>query len=157
MKTAEDILNEKQGDIVWITGDKSIYDAVQLMVEKCIGAILIKEGDRYIGIFSERDLLRNTAKPDFDPKTSRIADHMSSPLHCAVHDTNLISLTEKFLGLFIRHLMIEKDGVQLGLLSIGDVLRASLLEQDRQIKELNAIASWEYYDDWGWDRKKRQK
>ena len=73
------------------------------------------------------------------------------------HDTSLISLTEKFLGLFIRHLMIEKDGVQLGLLSIGDVLRASLLEQDRQIKELNAIASWEYYDDWGWDRKKRQK
>ena len=156
MKTAEDILNEKQRDMVWIAGDKSVFDAVRLMVENSIGAVLIKEGSRFVGIFSERDLLRNTANPDFNPKAHRVADYMSSPLHCAPHDMPLIKLTEKFLGLFIRHLMIEKEGRQVGMLSIGDVLRASLLEQDQQIKELNAIASWEYYEDWGWDRKKRK-
>jgi signal-transduction protein with cAMP-binding, CBS, and nucleotidyltransferase domain len=68
----------------------------------------------------------------------------------------LIRIKEKFLGLFIRHLVIEKEGRQIGMLSVGDVLRASLLEQDLQIKELNAVASWEYCDDWGWDRKKRK-
>lgn len=156
MKTAEDILNEKQRDMVWVTGDKSIQDAILLMVENSIGAVLIKEGDRFVGIFSERDLMRNSANPDFNPKTSRVADYMSSPLHSAPHDMSLIRLTERFLGLFIRHLMIEREGRQVGLLSIGDVLRASLLEQDRQIKELNAVASWEYYEDWGWDRKKRK-
>ena len=156
MRTAEDILNEKRRDAVWIAGDRTVMDAVKMMVDNAIGAILIKEGDRFVGIFSERDLLRNTADPDFDPKTARVSDIMSKPLHCAPHDMPLIQIKEKFLGLFIRHLVIEKEGRQIGMLSIGDVLRASLLEQDMQIKELNAVASWEYYDDWGWDRKKRK-
>jgi CBS domain-containing protein len=156
MTTAEDVLNEKQGDMVWITGDKTVLDAVRRMVEKSIGAILIRQGDRFVGIFSERDLLRNTADPDFDPKTARVADYMSSPLYSAPHDMSLLKIKEKFLGLFIRHLVIEKGGRQVGMLSIGDVLRASLLDQDKQIKELNAIPTWEYYEDWGWDRKKRR-
>ena len=156
MKTAEDILNEKKRDMVWITGDKSVFEAVRLMVENSIGAVLIKEHDQFVGIFSERDLLRNTANPDFNPKTTLVSDCMSAPLHCVTHDISLLKLKEKFLGLYVRHLVIEKEGHHIGMLSIGDVLRASLLEQDNQIKELNAIASWEYYEDWGWDRKKKK-
>jgi CBS domain-containing protein len=156
MRTAEDILNEKRRDAVWISGDRTVMDAVKMMVDNSIGAILIKEGERFVGIFSERDLLRNTADPTFDPETARVADFMSKPLQCAPHDMPLIRIKEKFLGLFIRHLVIEKEGRQIGMLSIGDVMRASLLEQDMQIKELNAVASWEYYDDWGWDRNKRK-
>ena len=157
MKTAKDILDEKKRDALWVRPHQSVFDAVRLMAENSIGAILVRESGRYVGIFSERDLLRNIATPDFNPKTALIADYMSSPLHCADHQETLINLKEKFLGLFVRHLMIERDGKQIGLLSIGDVLRASLLEQDQQIKELNAIASWDYYEDWGWDRKKRKK
>ena len=157
MKTAEDILKEKQRDMVWIAKDKSVFEAVQMMVDNTIGAVLVKEGDRFVGIFSERDLLHKSADPDFDLRQARVADYMSSPLLSAPHDMPMIRLTEKFLGLFIRHLMIEKEGRQIGMLSIGDILRATLLEQDRQIKELNAVPTWEYYDDWGWDRKKRTK
>jgi CBS domain-containing protein len=157
MKTAMDILNEKKGDIVWVRPDQSVFDAVCLMAENKIGAILVREGDRYVGIFSERDLLRNTANADFDPKTALVADHMSAPLYCVDHQETFMHLKEKFLGLFVRHLMVEKDGRQIGMLSIGDVMRASLLEQDQQIKELNGITDWEYYEDWGWNRKKRKK
>jgi signal-transduction protein with cAMP-binding, CBS, and nucleotidyltransferase domain len=157
MKTAMDILNEKKRDIVWVRPDQSVFDAARLMADNAIGAILVREGGWYVGIFSERDLLRSTANADFDPKTARIADYMSSPLYCVDHNETLIHIKEKFLGLFIRHLMVEKDGRQIGLLSIGDVLRASLLEQDQQIKELNGLTDWEYYEDWGWDRKKRKK
>jgi len=156
MRTAKDILDEKRRDMVWTTGDKSVFDAVQLMVANVIGAILIKEGDRFIGIFSERDLLVHMADPDFNPKTTSVSEIMSTPLRCVAHDTPLLKLKETFLGLFIRHLMVEEDGRQVGLLSIGDVLRASLLDQDRQIRELNAIAGWDYYEDWGWDRKSRR-
>jgi len=60
-----------------------------------------------------------------------------------------------FLGLFIRHILVEKDGDYIGLLSIGDVLRASLVAKDLQIKGLNAIGGWEYYENWGWPRKKK--
>ncbi len=155
MKTAEDILNEKKREAIWIRRDKSVFDTVCRMVENGIGAILIKEGERYVGIFSERDLLRNTAAPGFNPRTAMVGDYMSTPLHTAPHDMQLLKLKERFLGLFIRHLVVEKGDRQIGMLSIGDVMRASLLEQDQQIKELNQIASWEYYEDWGWDRKKR--
>jgi signal-transduction protein with cAMP-binding, CBS, and nucleotidyltransferase domain len=156
MKTAEDILNEKKRDMVWVQEDQTVSDAVRVMVDHAIGAVLIKKEGRMVGIFSERDLLRNMANPDFNPKLAHVGDYMSTPLHCVSFDTPLIKLYEKFLGLFIRHILIEKGDQQLGMLSIGDVLRASLLEQDKQIKELNAIASWEYYEDWGWDRKKRK-
>lgn len=155
VKTAEDILKEKQRDMVWVKKEQTVYDAVRVMMDHSIGAVLIKDGDRMVGIFSERDLMRNIANPDFNPKLATIGEYMSSPLHCATHDTTIIKLYEKFLGLFIRHIVIEKNDRQIGMLSIGDVTRASLLEQDKQIKELNAIASWEYYEDWGWDRKKR--
>ena len=156
MKTAEDILNEKKRDMVWVKEDQTVFDAVQVMVDYDIGAVLINKEGRMVGIFSERDLLRNMADPDFKPKEARVGNYMSKPLHCAAYDTPLIKLNEKFLGLYIRHILIEKGDQQLGMLSIGDVMRASLLEQDKQIKELNAIASWEYYEDWGWDRKKRK-
>jgi signal-transduction protein with cAMP-binding, CBS, and nucleotidyltransferase domain len=155
MRTAEDIFNEKKREMVWVKEDQSVFEAAQVMADHAIGAVLIKTGERMVGIFSERDLLRNTANPHFDPKQARIGDYMSTPLHCVSHDTPLFKLYEKFLGLYIRHILIEKGDWQIGILSIGDVMRASLLEQDKQIKELNAIASWEYYENWGWDRQER--
>lgn len=155
MKTAEEMVLEKNRPTVTIDASKPIIDALKLMNDHKIGAILVNEGGRSVGIYTERDLLRNMADRGFDPQTSRIGDYMTIPLKTAPHDTSLLKLKEMFLGLFIRHIMIEKEGNHIGLLSIGDVLRASLLEQDRQIKDLNAIASWEYYENWGWDRSKK--
>jgi CBS domain-containing protein len=154
MKTAEDIIKENKRDMIWIDKDSSVFDAVRRMTENRIGAILIKDGGRMVGLFSERDLLRNSAVPGFNPKGARVGDFMSAPLRSASHDTPILRLKEMFLGLYIRHLVIEKKGRQIGMVSIGDVLRASLLEQDKQFKELNAVASWEYYENWGWDRKR---
>jgi signal-transduction protein with cAMP-binding, CBS, and nucleotidyltransferase domain len=80
---------------------------------------------------------------------------MSTPVRTTPHSTSILKIKEMFLGLFIRHILVEKNGDYIGLLSIGDVLRASLVVQDLQIKELNAIGNWEYYENWGWDRKKK--
>lgn len=154
MKTAEDIVNANNRGMVSIDGDKKIFDAVRLMAENRIGTVLIEGEDRMVGIFSERDLLRISADPNFDLKTARVRDYMSSPLRSATYDTPVLKLKEMFLGLFIRHIVIEKEGKQIGLLSIGDVMRASLLAQDKKMKELNTLASWEYYDNWGWDHKR---
>jgi CBS domain-containing protein len=155
MKNAEDVLREKNSHMVTIDSDRPVAEALRLMVGHKIGAILVSQKDHIVGIWTERDLLRNMVMPGFDPETARIGDYMTRPLKTASFDTSLIKLKEMFLGLYIRHIIIEKEGQYIGMLSIGDVLRASLLEQDRQIKELNAIASWEYYENWGWDRKKR--
>ena len=158
MKTAEDILNDKgPGIMVSVTPDQRLSDAIAKMNAANVGAMLIEAEGEIIGIWTERDLLRATGNPGFDPERAIIGDHMKTHLHFADADTPVERLEEMFLGLYIRHILIRKEERFIGLLSIGDVLRASLLEKDKQIKKLNAIASWQYYENWGWDRKKRGK
>jgi len=139
--------------MVTISEDTTIYDAIAYMVENKIGAMLISNGDDIKGIWTERDYLRNTMEPGFNPKTARIGDYMNTDLISAPHDTTIIKLQEKFLGLFIRHILIKKKNIYIGMLSVGDVIRASLLAKDNEIKDLNKIASWEYYENWS----RRQK
>ena len=153
MLTAEDILKEKTLKMVKIPVDATIYDALVKMVAYRIGIILVQKDDHIIGIWSERDLVSNILKSGFDPKTEKISDYMKTELKTAPFDTPIYKLEEMFLGLFIRHILITKDGQYLGLLSIGDVIRAILLEKDREIEALHAKSSWEYYENWGWHRK----
>ena len=156
MRTAEDILKDKQREIVSISWDQTVHRACQKMVANKIGAILVKKEGRLVGIWSERDLLRNITSEGFDPKTAKVGDYMSTPLKTASHSTRIHKLEEMFLGLFLRHLLIEKDGKYIGMLSIGDVLRASLLAKDRQFKELNEFVSWDYYENWQLGRNKKR-
>jgi hypothetical protein len=60
---------------------------------------------------------------------------------------------DKFLGLRLRHLLIKKGEEYIGLLSIGDVIKASLQEKTREFEELHAVISWEYYEEWGTARR----
>ena len=78
---------------------------------------------------------------------------MSTELRKAPHDDTVYSMMDKFLGLRMRHLLIEKDGAVIGMLSAGDVSRASLALKNEELKELNAYVSWEYYDNWRWPRR----
>ena len=156
MKTAADIIEDKQRDIVSISWDKTVYQACRKMVDSKIGAILVKKDDEFVGIWSERDLLRNITSEGFDPKSAKVGDYMTSPLRTASHSTRIYKLEEMFLGLFLRHIIIEKDGEYIGMLSIGDVLRAGLLEKDRQFKEINDFVSWDYYQNWKAGRSKKR-
>ena len=156
MKTAEDILKDKPvGSKICVSPGQTIAEAIRVMNEANVGAILIEDGEEIVGIWTERDLLKSMGTAGFDPHKADIGNHMKTRLHSAAHNTPLIQLEEMFLGLFIRHIVIKKEGQFAGLLSIGDVLRASLLEKEAELKKLNKIASWNYYENWGWDRKKR--
>jgi CBS domain-containing protein len=149
MKTAEDILKDKKNqNMVTVSAEATLFEALELMVAHKIGAMLVREHEDIIGIWTERDLLRNILTPGFDPKTARIRGYMQTQLKSLPHDTPIIQLKEAFLGLFIRHMLIIKEGKCIGMLSIGDVLRESLLSKDKEIKALNKIASWEYYENW---------
>jgi signal-transduction protein with cAMP-binding, CBS, and nucleotidyltransferase domain len=156
MHTAEDIVKDKHREIVSIAWDRTIQEAIQKMVERKIGAILVRKEDTFVGIWTERDLLRKMTEEGFDPKAAKIGDHMSSPLKTAPHSTRIHKLQEMMLGLYIRHLPIEKDGEFIGLLSVGDVLRASLIDMDHQLKEINAYVTWDFYENWREGRQKKQ-
>jgi signal-transduction protein with cAMP-binding, CBS, and nucleotidyltransferase domain len=153
MKTAGDILNEKKRDMITVRPEQTIREALERMQVNRIGAILVKRADKIVGIWTERDLARDVLKPGFDLDAARVENHMTTRLFTAPDDTPLLKLQEMFLGLFIRHILITQRRRTIGLLSIGDVMRAGLLEKDTQIRDLTAMASWEYYENWGWDRK----
>jgi signal-transduction protein with cAMP-binding, CBS, and nucleotidyltransferase domain len=153
MKTAGDILNDKKRDMVTVRPEQTIREALECMQVNRIGAVLVKRADKIVGIWTERDLARDILKRGFDIDTAKVGDHMTTRLYTAPDDTPLLKLQEMFLGLFIRHILITQRRKTIGLLSIGDVMRASLLDKDTQIRDLTAMASWEYYENWGWDRK----
>jgi signal-transduction protein with cAMP-binding, CBS, and nucleotidyltransferase domain len=153
MKTAADILADKTRSIVSVPPHTTIYEAMLHMTAKKIGAILVKKEGHIVGIWTERDYFRDSIEPGFDPQTAVIGDYMTVQLISVPPETPLEKLQDMFLGLFIRHLLIKKDDDYIGLLSMGDVMRALLLEKDKEIKRLNKMASWEYYENWGWQRK----
>ena len=157
MKTAEEILLEKHINPVSVGPDQTIAAAIDKMNQANIGAILVEKEGNIIGIWTERDLLHAVARPEFQPAAAVMRDHMRTNLRWAEHSTPLMQLEEMFLGLFIRHILVRRENRFIGLLSIGDVLRSSLLEKDAQLKKLNTVASWQYYENWGWDRKKRRQ
>jgi CBS domain-containing protein len=155
MTIAEDILKDKNVEIITISYDQTVQKACKTMIENKIGAIVVKKSNEYVGMWTERDLLRNITADGFNPQSSIIGDYMTTPLHSVSYDTPLHKLEDMILGLFVRHFLVEKEGQYIGIISIGDVLRANLLEKDQRFKELHSFVSWEYYEDWKWGRKKK--
>ena len=154
MKTAWEILEEKDDAMFSVSPQTTIFDALKIMVEKNIGAILIKDEDKIVGIWTERDLMRNVTIPEFDLKSAKISDYMTKELMATPYTATAYNLKDIFLGKRLRHLLIEKDGKYIGLLSAGDVMRASLQEKDQELSGLNAIMNWDYYENWKWRKKK---
>ncbi|MFQ5649102.1 MAG: cyclic nucleotide-binding/CBS domain-containing protein [bacterium] len=155
MKTAEDILMEKNRDMICVSPETTIQEALQTMIERKIGAILIKEGGKLVGIWTERDLMRNVVAPGFDVTTARIGHHMTKDLFAVQHTASLYNLKDQFLGRRLRHLLVEKEGEYIGILSAGDVMKATLDEKSQELEQLNAIVKWDYYEDWKWKRRKK--
>ncbi len=157
LSTAEEILAEKGAYMFSVSPETTIFDTIKEMVERKIGSILVKDGDQYVGIWTERDLLHNTFQEGFNAKTAKIKDYMTKKLISAPHDASILQLKDMFLGRRLRHLLIERDGKYIGLLSIGDITKASLQAQAEELEELNSIVHLDYYDEWRWKSKKRKK
>ena len=153
MKTARDILGEKKGDIVSVPTGTTIKATLAEMNNRKVGAILITRDDKVLGIWTERDLMRNILDTSFDLETANVEDYMTTDLIFAPHNATVYDLMDKFLGLRIRHLLIEQDGEYIGIISGGDVMKAAIQEKDDELKQLNAMVGWEYYENWNWKPK----
>lgn len=155
-KTAEDILSEKGSSILSTHPDATIAEAITLITQHKVGAILAREDDKYVGIWTERDLINQVLTRGFDVKTSKLRDHMKTKLIYAQHDDDVFHLIDKFLGLRLRHLLIQRDGHCIGFLSAGDVMRAALQQRTEELERMRDIVTLEFYDEWRW-KKKRKK
>ena len=149
MITAADMVKSKDGEAYGVELGATVRDALDMMLQHDIGSIVVRDGGKIVGIWTERDLTRNAATEGFDPSQAKIADYMVSELEFVPHTLTVFELMDHCLGVRHRRILVQKDGEFLGLLTAGDVMRACLHEKDDELKEVNAIASWKYYEDWG--------
>lgn len=150
METAKDMLRGKTGGLVTVPAGTTVYDTLKKMNEHRVGAVLVTRDRAVVGIWTERDLMRNAANADFDPNNGLIDDYMTTNLVSAPHTDTVYNLMDKFLGRRIRHLLIEENGEYIGLLSGGDVMKCVIHEKDAELRQLNSMVSWDYYEDWKW-------
>jgi signal-transduction protein with cAMP-binding, CBS, and nucleotidyltransferase domain len=146
LKTAEEIIADKDKKLISVSLDTPIKEVIERMLVNKIGTILVKKGDDYIGFWTERDLLRNIHTKGFDMETAVIGDYLEAAIEIVPHTDNIFALFDKFIGRGIRYVLVQKGKELIGLLSRGDVIRATLYEKNETLRELNEIVSWEYYE-----------
>ena len=141
MQTVRQLLQEK-GHIVWSIGpDESVYDAVKLMAEKGIGALIVVDRAKTVGLLSERDYARKVILVGRSSKETKIREIMTTQVisadpHQSVQECMTI-MTEKR----IRHLPVMEDDQLIGMISIGDLVKAIIAEQQFVISQLEHYIS----------------
>ena len=142
MKTVRDVLKQK-GRYVWsIAPDSTVYDALQLMADKNIGALLVVEAGRPVGIFSERDYARQVILKGKSSKDTPVRDVMTSKVVFVRPEQSIEECMALMTDRRFRHLPVLEEGKLAGLLPIGDVVKAVISEKDFIIEQLaNYISS----------------
>ncbi len=136
MMTVQQVLDRKGRDIWSIAPDDSVFDAINLMAEKGIGATLVVEGDQLVGILSERDYARKVILRGKSSRTTKAREIMTEKvLYVSPHryvEECMALMTDKR----IRHLPVMDNGKLVGMLSIGDIVKTILADQKFIIEQL---------------------
>ena len=139
MGKVKEILQTK-GDVIYsVEPTTMVYDAIAMMCEKNIGGVLIVEGTKLVGIFTERDYARKLILKGKSSKDTPIHELMTSNLITVSPETSIDDCMRVMVGRKIRHLPVLDNNVLVGLISIGDVVRHVIDEQKTIIQHL------EYY------------
>ena len=144
MKTAQDILKEKNRDIISVRADQSVSDAIQVMGDNNIGAILVEEGDRYVGIFSERDYARKVILKGKSSKETAVGDLMTLEVYYINPDATMEDCMALMTAKQIRHLPVMEDDKLIGVVTLGDVVNQVISDQKVTIQELEKYITGGY-------------
>lgn len=136
MKTVNNLL-KKKGSQIWAIGpDASIYEAVSMMAEKGIGALLVMEGEQLNGIISERDYARKVILAGKSSRQTPVREIMTTAVLCAKLEQSVEQCLALMTDKRIRHLPVADGGKVVGLVSIGDLVKEIIAEQQFIIEQL---------------------
>jgi CBS domain-containing protein len=137
-----EVLDDKGSHVETIGPDATVADAVRRMNEQHIGALLVLDGSRPVGIFTERDVLVRVVAQRRDVDTTIVRDVMTTPLVCIKPTTTveeaMVIVTEKRC----RHLPVMEGSELVGLVSIGDLTRSFIRHQQSEIQDLVSYITW---------------
>ena len=141
MVTLRNILEEKDRHVWQISPDAAVYDALMLMGEKNIGALLVMVDDKIVGIVSERDYARKVILKGKNSKDTKVHDIMTAKVHTIDSEQTVLECMHRMSDLHIRHLPVMEDGKLTGVISIGDVVKAVMADQQETIDMLKNYIS----------------
>ena len=144
MYTVSKILDRKGGMVLSVEIGESVFDAISLMAEVNIGAVLVQQDDTISGIFTERDYLQKVALKSLSSKDVQVGDVMSQPVITADPGDSIQQCMETMTTCHCRHLPVVENGKLLGIVSIGDLVKRLVDEKESEIEQLNQYITGTY-------------
>ena len=136
MNRLAEILEEKGRHVLVIDAEASVFEAVQEMVERNVGSLLVTEGGEITGIVTERDYLRRVTLEGRTDRETPVREIMSSPLVVVTPDTTIDECMAVMTDRRIRHLPVVEDDEVVALVSIGDLVKFTSKQQAFEIQYL---------------------
>ena len=145
MITVNQLLKYK-GSAVWsVTPESSVFEALQVMAERNVGALVVLERGELRGIFSERDYARKVILHGKSSKDTPVCEIMTEKVDCVSPSNSVRECMARMTDKHIRHLPVVDGGRVVGLISIGDVVKAIISDQEFMIEQLESyIAGGSY-------------
>ena len=138
MKSVKQLLQAKGREVYSITPDARVFDALKLMADKDVGALVVQEGGKLAGILSERDYARKVILQGKSSHDITVRDIMTGKVITVGPDQTVEDCMALMTGKRIRHLPVLEGGRLAGLLSIGDLVKEVIAEQEQTIRQLES-------------------
>jgi len=139
VKTLQQLLdNKKHKSVISIAPHRPVFDALVVLAEYKIGALVVLEGDKLVGVFSERDYAREIILKGKSSKTTPISEVMSSNVVTTVPNDTVEHAMNLMSDKHIRHLPVLEGDKVIGMLSIGDLVKETIEYQQTLIKQLES-------------------
>lgn len=136
MHKVSSILDRKGKNIISVTSDTNVMDALKIMADKNIGSVAVMDGDKYLGIVSERDYSRKVALKGKHSVTTRVSEIMSSDLPSVSPDDTIDHCMNLMSDKNIRYLPVFENDKLSGIISISDVVKETIIVQKETISQL---------------------
>lgn len=136
MKSVAQLLKSKDATVFSISPDATVFEGIKALAEKEVGAILVMEGEQLIGIFSERDYARKVILAGKSSKETKVRDIMTRNVLWVSPEQSNEECMALMTAKKIRHLPVLENGKVIGMLSIGDLVKDLISEQEFIIQQL---------------------
>lgn len=133
----KDIIAKKGSVVATIGKDETVLDAAREMNAKHIGALVVTDGDKVVGIFTERDVMTRVVANRLDPGKTKVEQVMTCPVACCRLDTTQAECMQVITDKRVRHLPVVEDGRLVGIVTSGDLLAREVAERQEKIADLN--------------------
>lgn len=144
METVRSMLRHKGSEIFWVAPEATVYDAVAMMADKGVGALLVLTGGKLTGIVSERDYARKVILKGKHSHEMQVKEIMSSPVFTISSDHSVDDCMRIITAHRIRHLPVLEGDALVGMISIGDVVRSIISAQAHAIDQLSGYIEGRY-------------